>query len=112
MGLKGSSFAFNYAEEYKNACKQVGFIDMIPKPADMTPEQYERVDQYMKECAKTSNNKMKFLRGYVYYAQAARLYWDTYKKIHRLEEIENLLNVEKHGLATTGRPEAQIVYIR
>jgi hypothetical protein len=113
FGLKGNAFGFNYAEEYKEACKRAGFTsDIIPKPTEMTPGQYRIVDDYMNECAKTMNNKVKFARGYVYYAQAARLYWNTYKKIHRLEAIANLLNAELHGLAATNRPMEQIVYIR
>jgi hypothetical protein len=113
FGLKGNAFAFNYAEEYKEACKRAGYSsDIIPKPTEMSPEQYRIVDEYMNECAKTTNNKIKFARGYVYYAQAARLYWNTYKKIHRLEAIANLLNAELHGLAATNRPVGQIVYIR
>lgn len=113
LGLKGNAFTFNYAEEYKTACILAGFkSEVIPKLVEMSPAQYAIVDNYMNERTKVSNNKMKFFRGYVYYGQAARLYWDTYKKIHRLEAIENILNTELHGLIPTGRPAAHVVYIR
>lgn len=113
FGLKGNAFTFNYAEEYKEACIKAGFPSgVIPKPAEMTSAEYKIVDDYMNDRAKTYNNKIKLLRGYAHYGQAARLYWNTYKKIHRLEAIENLLNAELHGLAATNRPVGQIVYIR
>lgn len=112
FGLKGNAFTFNYAQEYKDACIKAGFpSNIIPKPSDMTPEQYKIVDDYMIDRAQTLNNKMKIIRGYAHYAQASRLYWNTYKKIHRLEAIENLLNAELHGLISTGRPAGHFVYI-
>jgi hypothetical protein len=98
LGLKGNAFTFDYADEFINASRQAGarlqgIEEGTPlQTSEMTPEQYLNVDRYMNERAQTSNNKIKFVRGYVYYAQAARLYWNTYKKYHRLQVIESFLN--------------------
>lgn len=108
-GLAGNNFAFDYADEFKEACQKAGLE--ISTPSEMTPAQYKIVDDYMTECAKTSNNKIKFLRGNMHYAQAARLYWNAYKKYHRLQVIEALLNnVDKQLVYNPSQWNPNIVY--
>jgi hypothetical protein len=110
IGLRGNVLGFNYAAEYQKACREAGLNDeAMTKPSEMNPTQYAAVDKRMKEYAKITMHK--FLFGSFHYAQAARLYWSTYKKLHRLEAIENMLNARMHGLPTNNRPVGQHIYV-
>ncbi len=99
FGIKRSMFNFNYAEEF-NIGSGARIEDGTAQTSQLTGAEYLAIDAHMKEQAKISNNKFKFVRGYIHYEQAALLSWSAYKKLHRLQVLEAFLLRVDRGIET------------
>lgn len=82
--LSGNMFGIDYCAKLARACKR--YNANANDPSTWTLAQEQSIENYMKNCAVTSITK--FIRGNVHYGIAARLYWDTFKKLCRLDALK------------------------
>jgi hypothetical protein len=86
LGLRGNSIVVNYSDDYAYICAELGAS--VNNPALWSEKQEKAIDEYMLEQTKSTKA---FVFCSFNYAQAARLYWITYKKLARLDTIKALM---------------------
>jgi hypothetical protein len=83
----GYLFSLDYCAKLERACHFAGAN--VNDPSTWSTQQEAQIDQFMQ--ARAVNTYTKYLKGYINYGKAARLYWDIFKKRCRLEAIKQAL---------------------
>lgn len=80
-------FCADYCQELERACQTAGAN--VNDPSTWNAQQEAQIDQFMQTQAVSTYTK--YLKGYINYNEAAKLYWDTFKKRCRLQAIKQAL---------------------
>jgi hypothetical protein len=83
----GYIFSVDYCAKLERACQLAGAN--VNDPSTWSMQQETQIDQFMQ--ARAVSTYKKYLKGYVNYGKAARLYWDTFKKRCRLLAIKQAI---------------------